>query len=351
MQRPKRNYKTALMAMTLIAVTSASAQQQPPGTLVNHYCVGCHSQKLHTAGISLEGLDLTKINQDAAVWEKVYRKVGAGQMPPAGLPHPPAAESAAFTKWLGDELDRAAAEHPNPGRPTIHRLNRAEYSNTIRDLLALDIKPGAKLPADDTGYGFDNIGDVLSLSPMLIERYMSVARMVSRVAVGDTNIKPEVDEFNMPRPSATKPVRIERVSDDLPFDSAGGVAIAYHFPVDADYVIKIKMPGGPAPAEGPVPEPKILELRVPVKAGVRTVGVTFLAESAVPEVIPTFGLRRGAAARSHPSLDDCKDGPSARRRAAQTLRCAAGSQWSEILQSDDRGTVRCSRPRRHTEPA
>src|SRR5258708_32942097 len=101
------------------------------------------------------------MSQDAAVWEKVYRKVGAGQMPPAALPHPPAAESAAFTKWLGDELDRAAAEHPNPGRPTIHRLNRAEYSNAIRDLLALDIKPGAKLPPAATRSRFHNIGDRL----------------------------------------------------------------------------------------------------------------------------------------------------------------------------------------------
>jgi hypothetical protein len=322
------------MAIALIAAPFTAAQQQaPPQALVNHYCVGCHSQKLHTAGVSLEGLDLAKMSQDAAVWEKVYRKVGAGQMPPAGLPHPPAAESAAFIGWLGDELDRAAAEHPNPGRPTIHRLNRAEYSNAIRDLLALDIKPGAKLPADDTGYGFDNIGDVLSLSPVLIERYMSVARMVSRLAVGDTNIKPVVDEFDMPRIPAAKMIRTERVSDDLPFDSAGGIAIPYHFPVDADYVIRVKMPSGPTPTEGPVPEPKIMELRVPVKAGTRTLGVTFLGESEVPEIIPTFGLRRGAPAGppeppSTAKLDIRLDG--ARLKLYDVPRGANGPRFSNV---------------------
>src|SRR5207245_1969418 len=123
----------------------------------------------------------------------------------------------------------------------IHRLNRSEYSNTIRDLLALDIKPGALLPVDDSGYGFDNIADVLSVSPMLLERYMTVARKVARLAVGGPGIKPVEEDFPFPRGGGRG--RVTRVSDDLPFDSAGGMALAYYFPLDAEYVIKAKMTG------------------------------------------------------------------------------------------------------------
>ena len=279
------------MALNCLAAGLFGAEQppSPPRALINQYCVGCHNQKVKTAGVSLQALDAANVSPDAAIWEKVLRKVSAGQMPPAGLPRPPAAASEVFTQWLGEELDHAAAAHPNPGRPTIHRLNRAEYSNAIRDLLALDIKPGSKLPADDTGYGFDNIGDVLSLSPVLVDRYMSVGRMISRLAVGDPNLKPEVNEFESPRPGRAA-VRNERVSDDLPFDSAGGMVIQYSFPVDAEYVFRIKtLSGGAAP-------PKVYELRTPVKAGTRTVGVTFLADNEAPEIIPAFGGPNGAAA-------------------------------------------------------
>jgi Protein of unknown function (DUF1592)/Protein of unknown function (DUF1588)/Protein of unknown function (DUF1587)/Protein of unknown function (DUF1585)/Protein of unknown function (DUF1595)/Planctomycete cytochrome C len=285
----------ALTTAFCLAAPAPTPTAGTPATLVNQYCVFCHNTKLKTAGVALDSLDPAKIGTDAEVWEKVLRKVSAGQMPPVGMPHPKPEATAAFEKWLTDELDRAAAANPNPGRPTIHRLNRAEYSNAIRDLLALDIKPGAKLPADDTGYGFDNIGDVLSLSPILIDRYMSVARMVSRLAVGDTKIRPEEDVFE-PEKATEKIKRAHaRVSDDLPFDSAGGISIAYHFPVDADYVFKIKVPGGAAGFDGVQPLPNVMELRLPVKAGTRRVGLTFLADSSVPEVV-VVGAAGGAAA-------------------------------------------------------
>lgn len=276
-----------MVATALWPALAAPPTVMPPRALVDQYCVGCHNQTVKTAGISVQALDAAHVGQDAETWEKILRKVKAGQMPPAGLPRPQAAAATSFTKWLEQELDSSSEAHPNPGRPTIHRLNRAEYSNAIRDLLALDINPGSKLPADDTGYGFDNIGDVLSLSPMLIERYMSAARMISRLAVGDVGRKPEVNEFEIPRPGRT--ARTERVSDDLPFDSAGGISLQYAFPVDAEYVFRIKMP---APGGG---ETKILEQRMPVKAGTRTVAVTFLADNTVPEVIPAFGLFNPAA--------------------------------------------------------
>ena len=171
----KQNISTWRWIAGFLAGTSLAAPLPAPRALVGQYCVACHNQKNSTAGVAVDTLDPAKVSDSAAVWEKVLRKVSSGQMPPAGLPHPAPAVSAAFSKWLEEELDHAAAAHPNPGQPAVHRLNRAEYSNAVRDLLALDVQPGAKLPNDDTGYGFDNIGDVLSLSPVLIERYVPPA--------------------------------------------------------------------------------------------------------------------------------------------------------------------------------
>ena len=151
----------------------------PQRALVTQYCVGCHNSKTKTAGIALDKLDFANVGPAAETWEKVLRKVRTGEMPPPGLPRPQKFAAASFSTWLEQALDSSAAANPNPGRPAIHRLNRAEYSNVIRDLLALDIKPGNSLPVDDSGYGFDNIADVLTLSPALLERYMSVARQVS----------------------------------------------------------------------------------------------------------------------------------------------------------------------------
>jgi hypothetical protein len=245
-----------------------------------------------TAGVSLEGIDFSNAAANASIMERVLRKVRTGEMPPAGMPRPPAAVLAAFTKSLEDTLDRNAAAHPNPGRPAIHRLNRAEYSNAIRDILALDIQPGSSLPVDDSGYGFDNIGDVLSVSPALLERYMSVARLISRLAVGNTSIKPSVEDFaaRQDAPGAGGGNRNERVSDDLPFDSRGGFALRYYFPVDAEYVIRVKL------AQGGAEGKNRLEVRQAIPAGLRTIGVTFLRESAKAEVVPGGGRRGGAAA-------------------------------------------------------
>jgi len=261
--------------VVLVATTSpAGAWQQADssGTLLNKYCVACHNDKAKTGGLSLQDKDLSHIGADTATWEKVLRKVAANEMPPAGLPHPSQPEEKAFTDFLRNQLDQYAASHPNPGQPTIHRLNRSEYSNTIRDLLALNADAGSKLPLDDSGYGFDNIGDVLSLSPVLIERYMSAARMVARLAVGDTEIKPQVDIF-----TPVKDARNERIADDLPFDSAGGLSVHYHFPVDAEYLFKIRMTTPPG---------QVLELRIPVKAGERPVGLTFMRSGAIRETVP-----------------------------------------------------------------
>jgi mono/diheme cytochrome c family protein len=260
-----------------------------PHSLTDQYCVGCHNQKNATAGVALNGIDVADAAGNAAILERVLRKLRTGEMPPAGMPRPAAPAVAAFTKSLEESLDRAAAANPNPGRPAVHRLNRAEYSNAIRDVLALDIQPGAALPVDDSGYGFDNIGDVLSVSPALLEKYMSAARLVSRLAVGDTTVKPSAEDLPARRdgPGGGGKERNERVSDDLPFDSRGGFALRYYFPVDAEYVIRVRIGQGGGPGGD-----RKLEIRQPVAAGLRTIGVTFLRESAKPEIALLGG--RGA---------------------------------------------------------
>ncbi len=262
-----------------VAATNGAANHQ---ALLSQYCYGCHNPKLMSGGISLPAVDLSNVTASSDVLEKVVRKLGSGEMPPAGLPRPDRARVDSFTRWVEGQLDQSAAAHPDPGRPIVHRLNRAEYSNAIRDLLALDIQPGERLPVDDTGYGFDNIGDVLALSPMLIERYLSVARNVSRLAIGDTSIAPEIAEFRPPKSmQKVGPRRSERVSDDLPFGSAGGLSVSYRFPVNAEYLVKFRL----APTKGfdGPQEARSFELRVPVKAGTRTIAITFPRQDGIRE--------------------------------------------------------------------
>jgi cytochrome c551/c552 len=290
-----------------IAAPSLFAQQGAPAAqaLTQQYCVGCHSAKAKTAGIVLEGIDWSKPGENSATLEKVLRKVQTGEMPPAKLPHPSPAAATAFTTWLEAQLDHAAAAHPNPGRPAIHRLNRAEYGNAIRDLLDIHLDTSSLLPVDDSGYGFDNVADVLSVSPALLERYMSAARKVSRRAVGDLTTKPAEEEYEAPRGGRG---RGDRISDALPFDSAGGLAIEHYFPVDAEYVISVKFAGGDTP-------PPAREIRMPVKAGLRSIGVTFLRESAKPELeappnprAPAAGGGRGGGPPRPSHLDIRLDG-------------------------------------------
>jgi len=279
-------------------VVAPSGMGQTPSdasVLLKQYCVACHDNVKRTAGVTLQGLDLTKIADNAPLLEKVLRKVKTGQMPPAGMPRPDAAHRGAFGTWLEASLDAETAAHPNPGRPAaVHRLNRAEYSNAIRDILALDINPGSQLPVDDSGYGFDNIGDVLSMSSALLDRYMSVGRKIARLAVGDPTLKPGEEVFE-PRREPNRgvapavPARAEWMSDDLPFDSAGGLSIRHYFPLDAEYIIRIRVGLANAPVKlAP------LELRLPLKAGPHTIGLTFPKESLKLELAAPAVARRSA---------------------------------------------------------
>jgi hypothetical protein len=290
--------------------------------LLKQYCYGCHNQKLKTAGLALDALDPAEAGAQPEVWEKVVLKLQAGSMPPAGLPRPEAGTYAALASYFEGELDRAAAARPDPGRTeTFHRLNRAEYRNAIRDLLALDVDVTQLLPSDDTGkYGFDNVAEVLSVSPVLLDRYLRAARKISRLAVGLAPVAPVADTFSVPHMLYQN----ERLSEDLPIGSQGGIAIHYTFPADGEYGIKIRLqrnyvdyirglgspsqidvridgvrvrrftiggeaPGNPAPVsfEGNIlgtPDWETymleadfgLELRLPVNAGERVVGVSFL---------------------------------------------------------------------------
>jgi cytochrome c5 len=208
--------------------------------LLDKYCVTCHNQRLRTAGLMLDTVDVQRIGEGADVWEKVVTKLRTGAMPPQGLPRPDRSATAAFTASLETALDEWASAHPNPGRRLpLHRLNRAEYTNAIRDLLALEIDARSLLPTDDSNHGFDNMASVLTVSPVLLERYMSSARHISRLAVGDPTIGPAVASRTY---TADKTLFQDgRMSEDLPFGSRGGMAVRHHFPLDGEYVIKIRL--------------------------------------------------------------------------------------------------------------
>jgi hypothetical protein len=215
------------------------AQQDTPAAqqaVIGKYCITCHSAKLRTGGVSLQDADLNNVPAAAETWEKVIRKLRTGSMPPQGLPRPDAATVDALAFFLETSLDRAAAAKPNPGHAAMHRLNRAEYANAIRDLLALDVDATALLPPDDESSGFDNIADVLRMSPSLMERYLSASWNISREAAGNMNIAPETATYRV-RPDLSQDQHIE----GLPLGTRGGILVHHYAPLDAEYVIKLRL--------------------------------------------------------------------------------------------------------------
>ncbi len=205
--------------------------------LLDRYCVACHNRRTLTAGLALDTPDVAHLETNAATWEHVIRRLRANAMPPAGRPRPAAAATHEFIEWLETGLDRAGLENPDPGRPAVHRLNRAEYANAIRDIFGLEIDVNALLPADDEQEGFDNIADVLSVSPTLIERYLAAARRISQLVVGDTSLRAVAEVY----PVHGALDQDGPVSDELPFGSRGGVAVEHHFPVDGEYIIRVSL--------------------------------------------------------------------------------------------------------------
>ena len=227
--------------------------------LLQRYCLTCHTQRLMERGtvpVELESADLENVPAQAEIWEKVIRKVRTGTMPPLGRPRPDAAATDRLAAWLETELDRAAAASPNPGRTVpLHRLNRTEYQNAVRDLLDLDVDAAALVPADDQSYGFDNIAGVLKVSPTLLERYMNAARFISRLAVGASPMAPTGETFRI-----VSDLSQYGHQDGLPFGTRGGLSVSYNFPRDGEYDIELAMLDLFAGA--PIREPHQLEVSV-----------------------------------------------------------------------------------------
>jgi mono/diheme cytochrome c family protein len=213
-----------------------AAAQSPAAEVFDKYCVTCHNSRLKTAGLAIDALDLARVGDQADIWEKIATKLRTHEMPPPGRPRPEAATYVAATNAVEAALDMAAAAHPNPGRVAVHRLNRVEYGNAVRDLLGLEVDGRALLSAEDESQeGFDNVASVLSASPALIENYLSAARTISRLAVGDPTLPAVVKTFNVSKLL----VQDGQMSDDLPFGSQGGTLIRYYFPLDGEYTIKV----------------------------------------------------------------------------------------------------------------
>jgi hypothetical protein len=353
------------VAATLSSVQTAARQRPAPGTsplpraVIDKYCTTCHNQKLRTAGLELVTLDLTTPGANAEVWEKVIAKLRAGSMPPPGMPRPDAATYHAVASALEREIDRAWEASPNPGRiSAVHRLNRAEYNNAIRDLLALDLDVKPLLPGDETADGsFDNFADSLSISTAHLERYLSVARQVTRLATGLPPTSPAIERFEIP----LFVMQDDRQSEDLPFGSRGGIAIRHDFPVAGEYLVKVRLQrqyqdylkgmgwpqrldvrldgkllkrftvGGKAEGRAAAAsyagdgEPGFagddswekymqfggdagLEIRVPVDAGPHIVGVSFVREMWEPEGLPQPLQRGRVIANDQVYMDDANVG-------------------------------------------
>ena len=239
MFRPRTTAILLVFIFCFIAEVSEikAAEAEDYRVVLDRYCVGCHNDRLQTAGVSLDDLDVGHVATGAETWEKVVRKLRAREMPPPSRLRPEEETYIDFVEWIETELDLASLANPNPGTETIHRLNRTEYTNAIRDLLALEINGRELLPADDQSYGFDNIADVLSLSTSLLERYMLAAGKIAQLAIGDPSIRSTTVTYS------TSPVLMQhhRMSELQPFGTRGGFATKHYFPVDGEYELRIKL--------------------------------------------------------------------------------------------------------------
>jgi len=305
-QRPKPGSNPAAKPQATPQAAAVKAKAPAPDAaaqraLVDQYCVTCHNARLKTANLLLDQLDLAHLGDHAEVGEKVIRKLRAGMMPPTGMRRPDPATLQSLIRWMENELDRSAVTHLPP--PGLHRLNRTEYANAVRDLLGLEVDATKFLPSDDSTHGFDNMAGTLTMSPALMEAYLSAAGKISRLAIGDVSA-PTQAVFDVP-PDTAQNYHIE----GLPFGTRGGILINYQFPADGEYTFKVKGVTGYFQAVLGGIKGEQLEVtvdgervklfdwdreianttgngratpRVPIKAGLHTVGVTFLATNDVP---------------------------------------------------------------------
>jgi len=296
----------SLLAGSLLCIATAQPKPEPkPQAVINQYCAGCHNDKAKQGGLALNTVNPENVAANTDIWEKVVRKLRSRYMPPSGLPRPDEKTYDAVVATLEGALDRASAARPNPGRSdAFRRLNRTEYKNAIRDLLALDVDVVSLLPSDETALGFDNI-TVGELSPTLLDRYLAAAQKISHLAIGGPVRSPGGETFMVP-PDLTQ----ESESDELPFGSRGGTAVRYIFPLDAEYEIQVRLTRDrDSHVEGlndshqleimldgarvklfPLQSPgkdvldhygidKDLRVRIPVKAGPHVVAATFIKKT------------------------------------------------------------------------
>jgi hypothetical protein len=305
-------------AETPLAPTAAPFDQHMVWGTWKKYCDSCHFGPKARGNVNLETLDLSNLNVNGATWEKVLRKLRGREMPPPGALRPDESTYKTLVTAITTERDRLADTRPTPGRPTLHRLNRAEYGNAIRDLLGLQIDVSEMLPPDDSGYGFDNIGDVLTVSPELLERYLLASGKVARQAVGDTKIPPAYQIYSV----AHGLKQDDRMADDLQIGSRGGSVVEHLFPVDGEYEIAVELQRGRAGEllgngrvrklnvrldDQPIHEDFTIpanrgrradintgvgketeqgyKVRLPVKAGVHTIAAAFEKDTVLPEGI------------------------------------------------------------------
>lgn len=299
-------FVATMAPLAAVGQDQASVSLSSQRAVLDQYCVTCHNQKLKTAGLMLDKLDLAHVGDNAEQWEKVVRKLRAGMMPPADLPRPNAMTYEALTVAIENELDRAAAANPHLPAPGVHRVNRTEYANAIRNLLALNIDAAAFLPADDSSYGFDNVVSGLGISPALVEGYVEAAAKISRLALGHETA-PARKAYHV-REDYSQEEHIE----GLPFGTRGGMLVQHYFPADGEYAISWDpvrtTVGGLYGGDSEDEQAEVLidgarvklfrlgkdvpiatlrdknEVRVRVRAGERAVGVTFLATTYVPNV-------------------------------------------------------------------
>jgi hypothetical protein len=285
--------------------TTPRASVAAERALLDQYCVACHNNRAKTANLSLEGLDLSTVGDHPELWEKVVRKLRAGVMPPPDIRRPSLADYETLRDRLEAEIDRKAGTHPNPGSVVLHRLNRAEYGNAVRDLLDLEIDVASLLPPDDSARGFDNIAGSLTISPTLLEAYTTAATRVARTAVGFWKTPTEATYLAPGDTSQNHHI------EGLPFGTRGGMQVHHNFPADGEYKFSIQnfgigsfIPGeqleviidgerahlfkyqGVGLSQGMAGDSGdgILEVTIPVKAGSRAVGATFLATNYRPSL-------------------------------------------------------------------
>jgi mono/diheme cytochrome c family protein len=260
-----------IAATCLIVLTSAFASAQAPASnpareLVTKYCVACHNERLKTADFMLDKADAGQVSSSPEAWEKVIVKLRSRSMPPPGIQRPDNATYDAVALWLEAELDRAAAARVNPGRPAdLHRLNRTEYANAVRDLLAVEIDAASMLPPDEQAHGFDNNADALLMAPALLDRYLNAASRIARVAIGDPTIVPAFERYTAVKGNSNEQTwlwQTERLSDDFPLGSRGGIATRHYFPVDGEYIIRLRLQRTYADVIRGLNEPAQIEIRV-----------------------------------------------------------------------------------------